>query len=306
MDFQWVPTRNRDLTSQSLVAKALNLRSPTTTPPLVYSTMARSEEVPDYYGLLSIAATSSESEIRRAYRKTSLLYHPDKVTPTPETLDKFQQLQTALNILTDADEKAKYDQKREAKLRRKAEEEKLEERRKKLKQDLEVREDAAVNGTNGMGSGMKRNWSQRELEINRIKEENRRRRETAMGKKVEEAREREMKEKEEAVKKEKTDEGITEALDRSVKLRWIKESEGLEVDAAALRECFAAGEVNSVVVLKDKRRRVEGRDGKVMLGTAVVGFTTMAAAKRVVAKGPWEGIESVEWAAEKEKEAKPS
>ena len=268
--------------------------------------MSRTEEVPDYYALLSISATASESEIRRAYRKTSLLYHPDKVTPTPETLDKFQLLQTALNILTDSDEKTKYDQKREAKLRRKAEEEKLESRRRKLKDDLEVREGAAVNGMSGLGVGMKRNWSQRELEINRIKEENRLRREAAMGKKVEEIQERSRKEEQERKTKEKEEEGNTRTMARSVKVRWIKEGEGLEIDAEALEESFPAGEVESVVVLKDKKRRIEGRERKVIMGTAVIVFGTIAAAKRVVTKGPWEDVESVSWAAEKEKDTDPS
>jgi DnaJ homolog subfamily C member 17 len=267
--------------------------------------MARPEEIADYYALLSISATASESEIRRAYRKTSLLYHPDKVTPTPETLDKFQLLQTALNILTDAGERAKYDQKREAKLRRKVEEDKLGERRRKLKDDLESREGVTINGVNGMGVGMKRNWSQRELEINRIKEENRQRREAAMGRKVDEVRERERKEEEERKVKEKQVEGKTQAVERSIKVRWVKEGEGLEIDAEALEESFPTGEVESVVILKDKKRRVEGREKKVVMGTAVIIFATIAAAKRVVAKGRWEGIESVGWAAEKEKESDP-
>ncbi len=268
--------------------------------------MARPKDFPDYYNLLSIAATASESEIRRAYRKTSLLYHPDKVTPTPDTLEKFQLLQTALNVLTDSDEKTKYDQKRDAKLRRKVEEEKLESRRRKLKDDLEVREGAAVNGLSGLGVGMKRNWSQRELEINRIKEENRRRREAAIGKKVEEVQRRVRKEEEERKTKEREDEGSTTAMDRSVKVRWVKEGEGLEIDETTLAKSFPTGDVYEVKPLKDRRKRIDGKERKVLLGSALIVFTTVATAKRVVAKGPWEGMESVGWAAEKEKEADPS
>jgi DnaJ homolog subfamily C member 17 len=262
----------------------------------------RADDTPDYYDLLSIPASASESEIRRAYRKTSLLYHPDKVTPTPETLEKFQLLQTALDVLTDVEEKAKYDRTREAKLRRKVEEERLEERRKKLKKDLEGRENEAMtNGVSALGAaGVKRNWSQRELEINRIKEENRLRREAVMGKKVEEAREREKKDAEEKMAQEKEEEGSSEAMDRSVKVRWVKEGEGLEIDAEAIEGEFPTGEVESVLLLKDKKRRIEGRSHRVVLGTAVVVFTTKAIAKRVVANGPWEGMESVGWAAEKD------
>src|SRR4051812_4309302 len=95
-----------------------------------------SDVATDYYELLDIPPTASESEIRRAYRKTSLLYHPDKVKPTPENLDKFQLLQTAISILTDPTEKTKYDQTRAAKLRRQAETAALDSRTRKMKEDL--------------------------------------------------------------------------------------------------------------------------------------------------------------------------
>ncbi|OCT44993.1 Pre-mRNA-splicing factor cwf23 [Cladophialophora carrionii] len=244
----------------------------------------------DYYELLSVLPTASEAEIRRAYRKTSLLYHPDKVKPTPETLDKFQLLQTALNILTDADEKRKYDQTREARQRRLAETAALDSRRRQMVEDLEKREAASVNG--GVKNGVKRTWTDRELEIKRIQEENRRRREDAMAKKVGEAQAR----AEAAQAKEEAQ--SSETIDRSVKVRWVKEGEGLEIDQEALEDNFAVGDVENVVLLKDKKRRIESRgDRKVLLGTAVIVFRTLAIAKKVVSQGPWENIESVEWAA---------
>ncbi|KAK6384673.1 hypothetical protein LTS17_002236 [Exophiala oligosperma] len=243
----------------------------------------------DYYELLSIPATASESEIRRAYRKTSLLYHPDKVKPTPENLDRFQLLQTAINVLTDAAEKLKYDQTREAKQRRLAETAALESRRRKMKEDLEKREGGAPASVNGA----KRSWSDRELEIKRIAEENRRRREAAVAQKVQEAQART-----DAQARENTT--PSDSIDRSVKVRWVKEGEGLDIDQDALEENFSAGDVENVLVLKDKKRRIEGRDKKVLLGTAVIVFKSVGLAKKVVSQGPWEGIESVEWAASKE------
>jgi DnaJ homolog subfamily C member 17 len=244
----------------------------------------------DYYELLSIPATASEAEIRRAYRKTSLLYHPDKVTPTPETLDKFQLLQTALNVLTDTDEKQKYDQVREARQRRAAETAALDSRRRQMVQDLEKREAASANGTK---NGMKRTWTDRELEIKRIQEQNRKRREAAMAQKVQEAQ------AQAEAAQTKDEEQPSDSMDRSVKVRWIREGEGLDIDQEVLERNFAAGDVENVVILKDKKRRIEGRDKKVMLGTAVIVFASLAVAKKVVAKGPWEGIESVEWAGTK-------
>lgn len=245
----------------------------------------------DYYELLAIPATASESEIRRAYRKTSLLYHPDKVKPTPENLEKFQLLQTAINILTDAAEKLKYDQTREARQRRLAETAALESRRRKMKEDLEKREGNVTEVATSL-SGTKRTWTDRELEIKRIAEENRKRREAAMAQKTQEAQTRVH-----------AEEKSVDSLDRSVKVRWIKEGEGVDIDQEALEDSFPAGDVENVLVLKDKKRRLEGRDKKVILGTAVIVFKTLAAAKKVVAQGPWEGIKSVAWAADKDPEA---
>ncbi|KAJ9602869.1 hypothetical protein H2200_012649 [Cladophialophora chaetospira] len=242
----------------------------------------------DYYELLSIGATASEAEIRRAYRKTSLLYHPDKVKPTPENLDKFQLLQTALNILTDADEKRKYDQTREARQRRLAETAALDSRRRQMVEDLEKREAASVNA--GTKNGLKRTWTDRELEIKRIQEENRKRREDAMAQKVQEANAL-------AEAARAKEDQSSDSIDRSVKIRWVKEGGGLDIDQEAIEDNFAAGEVENVVLLKDKKRRIEGRDKKVMLGTAVIVFTSLPIAKRVVIQGPWDGIDSVEWAA---------
>lgn len=244
----------------------------------------------DYYELLAIPATASESEIRRAYRKTSLLYHPDKVKPTPENLDKFQLLQTALAILTDAAEKVKYDQTREARLRRVAENEALESRRRKMKEELEKRE-TTFGATPTSINGVKRTWSDRELEIKRIAEENRKRREAATHQKAEEAQARVQ-----------AEEKSTESIDRSVKVRWVKEGEGLDIDQQLLEDTFPAGDVENVLILKDKKRRIDGRAKKVMCGTAVIVFSTLLAARKAVTQGPWEGIESVSWAAEKETE----
>ena len=251
------------------------------------------EQAIDYYELLSIAPTASDSEIRRAYRKTSLLYHPDKVKPTPETLDKFQLLQTALNTLTDTAEKLKYDQTREAKQRRLAEKAALDGRRRQMVDDLEKRERNAAGGAPS-ANGMKRTWTERELEIKRIQEENRQRRETAMAQKKSEALARAQ------AAQAKEEDQCTDSIQRSVKVRWIKEGDGLDIDQEALQDNFAVDDVEDVLVLKDKKRRLEGRDKKVVLGTAVIVFKTPALAKKVILQGAWDGIESVEWAVTKD------
>ncbi|RMZ90680.1 hypothetical protein DV736_g2083, partial [Chaetothyriales sp. CBS 134916] len=251
---------------------------------------------PDYYELLSISASASESEIRRAYRKTSLLYHPDKVANfTPEIAEKFQHVQKALDVLTNAEEKQKYDQSRQTKLRLKAEHDALESRRRKLKEDLEAGERGAA--ANSAGTNVtKRTWTQRDLDIKRIAEENRRKREAACLRKAQEAHERAAAE----AAAEKEESSSSDSMDRSVKVRWIREGEGLDIDKEVLEESFPTGEVEDVVMLKDKKRRVDGREKKVVMGTGVVVFTSKSAAKKAVARGLWDGIQSVSWAAEKE------
>ncbi|KAK5060041.1 hypothetical protein LTR84_009925 [Exophiala bonariae] len=248
-----------------------------------------SDMATDYYELLDIPATATESEIRRAYRKTSLLYHPDKVKPTPENLDKFQLLQTAINILTDPTEKTKYDQTRAAKLRRQAETAALDSRTRKMKEDLERREAEAKGGAPGSVNGTKRSWTDRELEIKRIQEENRTKLEAFRQKKVQEAEARAH-----------AEEKPSEDIDRSIKVCWVKEGEGLDIDQDALEENFPSGDVEDIIFLKDKKRRLEGRDKKILLGTAVIVFRSLAIAKKAVAQGTWEGIESLDWAAGKE------
>lgn len=272
--------------------------------------MADSAVTTDYYDLLGVSPAATESEIRRAYRKTSIRYHPDKVEPTPANLEKFHQLQLALNVLTTPDEKAKYDQSREAKLRRKAENEALEARRRGLKEDLEQAEAAASTNGNGFAAtnGVKRTWSEREVKINQLKEVNRNRLAEMNARRVrdaQEARERmeqQQREKEEQENKASGEvaESSDQTVDRSVKVRWVKEGEGLEIDQDTIQGEFAAGDVENVVILKDKRRRAEGRKEKVTMGTAVIVFTNLAAARNAVKRGPWEGIESVGWAKEKE------
>lgn len=61
-----------------------------------------------YYDILEISSDSSESEIKRAYRKLSIKYHPDK-NPDKTSKEKFQEIKEAYETLKDPDLKEKYD-----------------------------------------------------------------------------------------------------------------------------------------------------------------------------------------------------
>ena len=64
----------------------------------------------DYYKVLGIDKNASESEIKKAYRKSAIKYHPDKNPGDKEAEAKFKQAAEAYEVLGNSDKKAKYDQ----------------------------------------------------------------------------------------------------------------------------------------------------------------------------------------------------
>ena len=63
----------------------------------------------DYYEVLGVAKTASTEEIKKAYRKEALKYHPDRNQGNKEAEEKFKQAAEAYEVLSDGDKKAKYD-----------------------------------------------------------------------------------------------------------------------------------------------------------------------------------------------------
>uniref|UniRef100_A0A7S1T9N4 J domain-containing protein n=1 Tax=Compsopogon caeruleus TaxID=31354 RepID=A0A7S1T9N4_9RHOD len=79
-----------------------------------------------YYELLGVNREASEGEIKVAYRRLALLWHPDKVgrdQDVDEATARFQGLQEAYSVLSDPDERSWYDSHREQILRDKDEDE---------------------------------------------------------------------------------------------------------------------------------------------------------------------------------------
>lgn len=64
----------------------------------------------DYYEILGVARTASADEIKKAYRKMAMLYHPDKNPDNKEAEDKFKAAAEAYEVLSSPQKKAKYDQ----------------------------------------------------------------------------------------------------------------------------------------------------------------------------------------------------
>uniref|UniRef100_A0A673HEJ6 DnaJ homolog subfamily C member 17 n=1 Tax=Sinocyclocheilus rhinocerous TaxID=307959 RepID=A0A673HEJ6_9TELE len=99
----------------------------------------------DLYALLGIESTATEKQIKKAYRQKALSCHPDKNPDNPKAAELFHQLSQALEVLTDAAAKAAYDKIRAAKKQAEERNRKLDDKRKKIKLDLEAREQQADN-----------------------------------------------------------------------------------------------------------------------------------------------------------------
>jgi molecular chaperone DnaJ len=64
----------------------------------------------DYYEILEIPRNASEAEIKKAYRKMALKYHPDKNPDNPQAEAKFKEAAEAYEVLSNPEKRKRYDQ----------------------------------------------------------------------------------------------------------------------------------------------------------------------------------------------------
>lgn len=64
----------------------------------------------DYYEVLGVAKSASASEIKKAYRKLALKYHPDKNEGDADAENKFKEAAEAYEVLSNSEKKSRYDQ----------------------------------------------------------------------------------------------------------------------------------------------------------------------------------------------------
>lgn len=64
----------------------------------------------DYYEVLGVAKNASEAEIKKAFKKLAMKYHPDRNPDNKDAEDQFKEVKEAYDVLSDAQKRAAYDQ----------------------------------------------------------------------------------------------------------------------------------------------------------------------------------------------------
>ncbi|XP_017883133.1 dnaJ homolog subfamily C member 17 isoform X4 [Ceratina calcarata] len=122
----------------------------------------------DLYELIGVEQSASTQEIKKAYRKKALSCHPDKNPNNPRANELFHELSHALEILTDTSARAAYDKVLNARLQAKLRIKEFDAKRRKLKEDLEAREDAYRRSTT---ADFKSDKEKLQAEIDRLQKE---------------------------------------------------------------------------------------------------------------------------------------
>ena len=64
----------------------------------------------DYYDILGVSKSANADEIKAAYRKLALKYHPDRNPNNKEAEEKFKEAAEAYEVLSDQEKRKRYDQ----------------------------------------------------------------------------------------------------------------------------------------------------------------------------------------------------
>ncbi len=64
----------------------------------------------DYYSILGVSKSATQEEIKKAFRKLAVQYHPDRNPDNKQAEDKFKEISEAYDVLGDEDKRKKYDQ----------------------------------------------------------------------------------------------------------------------------------------------------------------------------------------------------
>ena len=266
----------------------------------------------DFYTLLGITLETSQRDIDRAWRRTALKYHPDKVGNDPVAKEKFHLAQIGYDLLSNPVVKALYDSTRNARLQRERKNELLKGRRKTMADDLFARE-----------RGVKRERDEEndeeklEIEIRRLAEDGKRRRkerEDALREDIQQETERGEKECEQNGAAASTNQTSVSEIDRTVRIRWPQEGQAAETSPVGqdqIMELFSRfGKIESADFLSPKLlksgKNKKQSNKKQLMTTCMVLYASVVGAHAAVEDFPkqkgseWQRFDSVFWATNKE------
>ncbi|KAF1355797.1 DnaJ-domain-containing protein [Lizonia empirigonia] len=259
----------------------------------------------DYYELLGVPFDAEESAIKRAYRKASIRYHPDKNPDNKDAADRFINLGWARDILIDAKLKAEYDCARTRRREKAFQDELLSGNRRKMKEELERRERESAD----FGASLKRKRAadmseaeRREQEIQRLAEDGKRRRKEAQDRK-DKARKEEEAATASPVKSPEPQPpkpGQSAEIDRTIKIRFSRDGDSAAWDKDTIRRLFEKyGKIDSIIIAKDKKLKLQGEKHRKLVATAFIIYKRLDHAHAAVsdAKIDCPALDSVVWAA---------
>ena len=64
----------------------------------------------DYYEVLGVPRNASNEDLKKAYRKVAMKYHPDRNQGDKQAEDKFKEASEAFEVLGDQEKRSRYDQ----------------------------------------------------------------------------------------------------------------------------------------------------------------------------------------------------
>ncbi|KAF2435119.1 DnaJ-domain-containing protein [Tothia fuscella] len=264
----------------------------------------------DFYAVLGVHAGSTTNEIEKAYRKMTLIYHPDKVREEDRAsaTEKFHGITIAKELLLDEQARHVLDTFIASREMQRRQREQLDGRRKAMVSDLEQKETGALKRKREEMDAE----ALQEQEIRRLQEDGRRRR---MQREQELRKE---KETEVAAMKEQNSEpeqpqGPVPELQRAVRVQWKREGLGRDISKEQLVKMFTRFGPIEHCMLKDKKEKKPKDEGlkkkeRMMIATGLIVYESIVSAHSAFEdtkrqKGlEWDILEPVEWAEGKEPE----
>lgn len=264
----------------------------------------------DFYDLLEVNAGASIPEIRKAWRRASLKYHPDK-NSDPSAVEKFHLLQIALDVLCVDELRQQYDNKRAAEQSRKRDRDQWNEKKRKMVEDLERREREGRPRKPGNDPEQ----DEQDAKLERIAADTKRRRLELTEKRRREREEVELAWSTANQVPEQTSTTTSKLTRtsaeedrrdrrRSILLHWRREGKGEHVHKERLSSLFAQfGVVDTVILIKDKKKRVDGvkkitASGYVVFESILGAHAVYQGVEKLKSEEPW--IDEILWITEKD------